>query len=155
MSRLLAFATLLLLFSCSGSEDSPQTPTPSLPIDPEVSIINTGANAWVFTEIKGNDATSSLNEPNATITLKVGVRYRFFNLGGPTHPLDFRDADGGLLLTQDDETGSFEEDEEVDFEINLDEDLVAFTLTEELAEVLETYNCSVHSAMVGQIDLRN
>ena len=137
-------------FACSDEDP----PAPTITMDPqeaEITMTNSGMTSWIFTEVKGNDVSLSINDPNAQITLRSGKRYSFFNLGGPTHPLDFRDKDGKLLLTQDDEKGLFEDNEDVNFVVNLDDDLVAFTLTPELAAALATYNCSAHTVMEGVI----
>ena len=151
INKIVVAAFLCAAISCSEDSDVNPGSGPSQEIEARVTVTNQSMTAWVFTELEGNTASVSLNEANTTITLKVGKRYNFINLGGPVHPLDFRDEDGNYLLTQGDEVGEFEDDEDVDFEIVLDDDLVAFTLTEELADRLATYNCTIHPVMVGDI----
>ena len=114
-----------------------------------ITLDNVGASAYIISSIEGDAATGTLDENNTAINLQRGQRYTFINNGGASHPLDFRDADGNILLAEGSEAGSFEEDEAVDFEV--DGANISFTLTEELAEVIAAYRCTVHGAMEGVI----
>lgn len=112
-----------------------------------------GVAAWLVTAVEGADAeeVAELNVENATLNLEVGQRYQFDVSGVDSsfHPLDFRDADGNVLLAQGDQEGAFEAAEGVAFEAT--DEAVVFTLTEELAEAIATYHCSVHPPMVGDV----
>ena len=119
--------------------------------DASITIDNVGASAWEFTDISGEGASANLNEENATLTLETGKRYAFINNGGSNHPLDFRDSDGNFLLAQGGESGSFENDEAVDFAVS--GDVVSFTLTEALAAEIATYHCTVHGVMTGSVNV--
>ena len=66
-----------------------------------ITVINDGMSAWLVTDIEGQNASASLNSRNARLILSKGLRYKFINAGGVSHPLDFRDSSGGYLLTQD------------------------------------------------------
>lgn len=116
-----------------------------------IGLDNVGASAWVVTSVEGAEDVAETDVENATITLTPGVRYTFdvTEVNSNVHPLDFRDADGNFLLAQGSQEGSFEADEAVAFEAS--EDAVTFTFTEELADVMATYYCTVHRSMVGDI----
>ncbi|WP_366483755.1 fasciclin domain-containing protein [Cyclobacterium sp.] len=114
-----------------------------------ITLNNVGASAYIIASIDGDGATGTLDENNAAIGLQTGLRYTFVNNGGASHPLDFRDADGNILLAEGSENGSFEADATVGFEV--DGANISFTLTEELAAVIAGYRCTVHGAMEGSI----
>lgn len=140
-----------------------------------VSLDNVGSSAWEVTAVDDDDDVAPLNTENPTLQLQVGTRYIFENGGWNFHPLAFRDADDESLLSQDDDDGgnggggddgpyysgapsatplsshSFADDPDVDWRDDGDE--VAFTLTEELAAELDSYICTVHSSMVGDISI--
>ncbi|WP_363318498.1 fasciclin domain-containing protein [Algoriphagus sp.] len=116
-----------------------------------ITLANVGASAYVIESIDGDGATGELDAENTGIELTEGLRYTFVNNGGANHPLDFRNADGDILLAEDGTEGTFEEDENVNFVV--DGSSISFTLTAELAAVIATYNCTVHSAMEGAITL--
>jgi len=113
-----------------------------------VTIDNVGASAWEVTGIDGDDSLAETGTENPELTLQQGVRYTFENNGWSTHPLAFRSADGGALLSQDVD-GSFEDDADVDWVD--DGDTVSFTVTSDLAAELDTYICTVHPSMEGSI----
>ena len=119
--------------------------------DASITINNIGASAWVFTGLSGDGASANLNEENATLSLEIGKRYAFTNNGGSNHPLDFRDSNGEFLLAQGSETGSFEDDESVNFTVS--GDVVTFTLTEALAAEIATYHCTFHGSMTGSVNV--
>ncbi len=116
-----------------------------------IELTNDGAAAYFITSIDGEGASGELNENNTAIELTEGLRYTFTNNGGANHPLDFRDADGDILLSEDDADGSFESDTDVGFVVDGAD--ISFTLTPELAAELATYNCSIHAAMEGAITI--
>ena len=130
---------------------------------PEVTLTlqNVGASAWRVVALEGaEDATAealaevaALEAENPTLTLTLGTRYRFdlSDVNSSIHPLDFRAGDGTVLLAQSGREGSFEADPAVAFEA--DETGLAFTLTPELAELLAAYQCSVHGAMRGALEV--
>ena len=117
-------------------------------IDTTLTLDNVGSGAWEVTDIEGDDADAPLGEDNPTIELAAGARFEIENEGWSPHPLAFRDPDGEELLSQADE-GTFEDDPAVDWQD--DGDTVAFTLTDDLADELAEYFCTVHSAMAGDI----
>ncbi|MEM6846146.1 MAG: fasciclin domain-containing protein [Bacteroidota bacterium] len=50
--------------------------------------------------VEGTDATNvaELNTNNLGLTLQEGTRYRFVNLSGTAHPLEFSNANGDALV---------------------------------------------------------
>ena len=140
----------IILSSCSKDDESGYLGEPIFE-PPTITLENKGTHAWNVVEVDGTGVSSAFESENQTLTLKIGLRYTFKNLGTRQHPLDFRNADGELLFSQDLNVGSFEEDPSVNFEWDLNEDLAIFTLTEELALELATYNCSTHEMMEGNI----
>ncbi len=139
--------------SSPGTESPAATTPASSPTEEVITITidNVGATAWLVTTVEGAQGIAELNTQNTAITLEPGQRYRFINNGGGFHPLDFRDASGNFLLTQNSVQGSFENDTEVNFES--DATGVTFTLTPALAEQMATYWCSVHPPMTGAINI--
>ncbi len=119
------------------------------PVDGRITLNNSGASAYLATDIEGEGIEAELEENNPDIQLTLGGRYTFINNGGSNHPLDFRDGDGNILLAQGEQTGSFESDEAVNFVVDGNE--VTFTLTETLADEIAVYRCTVHGAMNGNI----
>ena len=116
--------------------------------DVTVTLDNVGASAWEVTDLQGGDVAPT-GVDNPTLTFTEGVRYRIVNDGWSAHPLEFRSSDGEVLLSQSSE-GSFEGDSETDW---VDEETeVAFTVTGELADELDSYICTVHSSMVGSVE---
>lgn len=139
--------------------------------DVVVTIDNVGADAWEVTDTDGEEV-APLGEENPTITLTVGTRYAFENDGGTTHPLAFRDSDTDPLVSQADDdddgddggsgpsyglsplaAGAFGDDPDVD--VVQDGDRITFTVTPDLAQELDNYVCTVHPAMVGDIETQD
>jgi len=116
--------------------------------DVTVTLDNQGASAWLL-DSAGEDVGET-GEPNPALTLTVGTRYRFENLGWSSHPLAFRDDGDSALLTQSSyNTGSFENDSAVDWADSGEE--LAFTVTESLAAEFDDYVCTVHPSMEGNL----
>ena len=133
-------APLVASSDAAASEDGTTT----------ISIDNVRANAWEVTSIDGDAAEAPIGEENPPITLDVGARHRVENGGWSAHPLEIRDENDEPLLSQDaDVDGRFEADAAVEWVDNDDE--VAFTLTEELAAACDSYICTVHGSMRGQL----
>lgn len=116
-----------------------------------ITLANVGASAYRVVSIDGEGASATLDSDNAGIELTEGLRYTFVNNGGANHPLDFRNAEGEILLSEDAADGSFEADEAVNFVV--DGANISFTLTPELAAAIATYNCTRHAAMEGVITI--
>lgn len=147
MKKIGVFGLLLCLFALGAAQETSEAATVT------VTLKNVGASAWTVLGVEGADGVADLNTDNPTLTLVVGMRYTFdvSGVNSSIHPLDFRAADGTVLLAQSAREGSFEMDEAVTFEA--DENKVSFTLTPELADVMATYHCSVHGVMTGLVDI--
>ena len=111
-----------------------------------VTINNVGFGAWEVTE--QDTMVADMGAENPTLSLETGVRYEFDNNGWSTHPFEIRDENGDALLSQSAD-GDFENDADVDWEDT--GETFAFTVTEELAEAMDSYTCTVHSPMNGDI----
>ncbi|MDN4165185.1 plastocyanin/azurin family copper-binding protein [Cytophagales bacterium LB-30] len=144
LTYLFLLFSLPLFFGCSQDvEEGIEEDVP----DVTVTLQNFGVSAWRITAIEGATGLADVNTDNPDITLEVGKRYKFINLGRLSHPLDFRDTDEGFLLAQGASSGSFANDTEVNARIN--EESITFTLTQELYDALATYNCAIHAVMRG------
>jgi len=116
-----------------------------------IQIDNMGSTAYVILGIDGEGASANLNEENADLTLRVGDRFRFENVAGASnHPLNFRNSDRDKLLGQSNNDGLFDDDADVD--VQSDGNNISFTLTSDLAAVLNDYVCSFHPGMTGGIN---
>ncbi|MFB6153939.1 MAG: hypothetical protein ABEJ27_06775 [Halodesulfurarchaeum sp.] len=115
-----------------------------------VSVVmdNVGIQAWEVLEDESG-SVAPIGEDNPTLTLTVGERYAIENRGWDVHPLAFRAADDTPLLSQSAD-GSFESDPDVNWQD--DGGRIAFTVTQELADALGYYICTIHSGMRGQVD---
>lgn len=146
---LLLIATFLL-FAC-GNDDDMQAPIEEPDtFDASITLDNAGTSAWVVTAVTGSINAFDPSEQNPSIQLELGKRYRFINNGGTSHPLEFRNEAGAVLLAQDNQVGAFEGDSNVNFVA--DGDGVTFTITQSLLDVLARYHCSIHAAMRGDIN---
>lgn len=134
-----------LVLGGAAAQDAPPTVT--------LVMGNEGASAWLVTTVEGAEGVAATGEQNPALTFTVGNRYMFDTSGVDSsfHPLDFRDADGNVLLAQGSSEGSFEGDEAVAWEESAE--MVAFTVTEELADALSIYRCTVHASMVGEVTI--
>lgn len=120
------------------------------PLDGIITMDNIDASAWEVTATARNAVTAPVNQENPDISLQPESRYLVENNGWSTHPFELRDAAGEPLLSQDqDTTGSFEDNTAVEWIDNGDE--LLFTLTETLAEEIDTYICTVHNSMQGTV----
>ncbi len=116
-----------------------------------VTINNNGASSWSVTNVDGASGVDGGGE-NPTLTLTVGTRYRFVNNGGGAHPLGFQNASAEYLLNQDGE-GSLEGNSGINYEE--DGEGITFTYTQELADAVATYRCTVHGSMEGAVQTGN
>ncbi len=113
--------------------------------DVTITLQNVDSSAWIVTSVEGAEGVAKLNSEDTPITLTIGQRYRFVNLGTlQIHPLALRGKDGDSLLNQRPQERPFETDPEVNFVA--DDAGIAFTLTEVLAEHLSAYYCTAHPA---------
>jgi plastocyanin len=123
--------------------------------DVTVTLQHVDVVAWTVTAVEGAEGVAKLDVENTPITLTVGQRYRFINLGTVrVHPLALRGEDGEPLINQRPQDRPFETDPAVDF--RADDAGITFTLTEELAAQLSTYYCTAHPAplMEGPLEVR-
>jgi plastocyanin len=119
-----------------------------------ITLTNEASQAWLVESVEGGEDVAATGEENPTITLEVGQRYLFVNARSGLHPLAFRDQDGSILLTQEGggQGGTFALDGQVDQVV--EGDTLAFTLTPELANAINTYICAVHhNSMVGNVEV--
>lgn len=133
----LLLALGLLIAGCG--DDDPVSEAEG--VDETIVVNNDGASAWVID-----------GETNPDLNLEVGERYRFdtSEVDSDVHPLAFRDAGGDDLIEQGGD-GAFHGDPGVDLLENDNE--VVFTLTEDLADEVAIYICTVHpNSMVGDVN---
>lgn len=153
--RLFILLTIGLIASCSNTVTQSEMKADDQGFSGKEGTIvlnNSGSNAYIVTDIKGEGASSELNESNSEITLTLGGRYTFKNESGASnHPLDFRNSRGDKLLGQSNDEGSFSEDNAVN--IQREGDSITFTLTESLAEEIVDYICSFHPTMNGSVNV--
>jgi PKD repeat protein len=112
---------------------------------------NSGINAWVVPS--ADEAHVEIaGETNPTITLETGIRYTVSNEGWNRHPVAFYNEQGELLLSQEpNESGAFENDNDINWSDSGSS--FSFTLTEPLAQEINTYICTVHNQMEGSIQV--
>jgi hypothetical protein len=132
-----------------------ETPTETATMTPlpvsgaRLVIDNVGASAWVVTTDE-TGAVAPLDEENPTMTFEVGQRYAVLNRGWDFHPFALRAGDDTPLLSQA-TTGEFESDDDVAW---TDEgQALGFTMTQELADRVNYYICTVHSSMRGGVEI--
>jgi hypothetical protein len=130
-----------------GTKMSSETETET---QPEVSLVidNISFRAWEITEDESG-SVAPLGEQNPTLTLETGQRYIIDNNGWSSHPLAIRATDDTPLLSQS-SGGTFVDDSAVNWVDN--DDTVAFTFTDTLADEAAYYICTVHSSMQGDIE---
>lgn len=118
-----------------------------------VTFQNVDSSAWLVTAVEGAEGVAALNTENTPITLTIGQRYRFVNLGTvQIHPLALRGEDGESLLNQRPQDRPFETDPAVDFKA--DDEGLTFTLTEPLAAQISSYYCTAHPAPLMEAPLK-
>lgn len=115
----------------------------------EMTVGNDGATAYFVSEVIGNEDVTTLNENNSSWELTVGTRYEITVTAATAHPFALRDSDNAVLLSMNSTEGTFEADDNVNFET--DGTTFNFTLTQELADQLDNYVCTIHSSMTGSI----
>ncbi|MGJ3235144.1 cupredoxin domain-containing protein [Marivirga sp.] len=154
---LLLLPILFLAFSCQDDmEDVVDDGDDDNNDDNSINIVammvdNSGASAYFVSSISGNEDLTALNEDNSPWELTVGTRYELTVTGASTHPFALRDGDNNILLSMNDVDGSFESDSDVDFQTSGTS--FNFTLTQELADELNNYVCTIHSGMTGSISI--
>ena len=86
---------------------------------------------WVVTSFDAGTDIEEIDEdePNPELTFQMGQRYVIENDAHEDHPLEFREENGTVLLSQDGD-GEFEDDEFVDWEDDGDE--LSFEITDGL-----------------------
>lgn len=153
-SILRLFSSLLvitfLLSACGNDDDMQALVENPDTFDASITLDNVGTSAWIVTAVTGSVDSFEPDAQNPSIQLELGKRYRFINNGGTSHPLEFRNEAGAVLLSQDNQVGAFEDDSNVNFVVNGDR--VTFTMTQSLFDVLASYHCSIHVAMRGDIN---
>ena len=113
----------------------------------EVTFQNVGSTAWeVTSDESGSVAETGVDNPEVTFT--VGERYLIRNGGWSAHPFALLADDNTALLSQDG-GGTFQDDSAVDWVD--DGGSFAFTVTQELADELSAYICTIHGLMRGDV----
>jgi hypothetical protein len=138
----LGFILLLGLSACQPSN-------PDLDPNPTVTLtfINDGSQDWILENVEGATGVGTVGAKDTPLTLSINTRYTLVNNGGGGHP--FQLLDSNIILLSELDEGSFENDPTVKF---VDGDnSISFTLTQALADVLDSYNCAFHIAMSGPI----
>jgi plastocyanin len=157
--KLLLFLPLLFLaFSCQDDMEDVVNDDDDNNDDDSINIVamtvgNSGASAYFVSSINGNEDVTPLNEDNSTWELTVGTRYQLTVTGASIHPFALRDADNNILLSMNNVDGTFEGDTDVDFQTSGTS--FNFTLTQDLADELDNYVCTIHSGMTGSISINN
>ena len=137
----MGFLLLIGLWGCQPSKN-PQ-PTPEVIL----TFINEGAENWILKDVQGATDIGTIGAKDTALTLSVNTRYTIVNKGGLGHP--FQLLNGNTVLLSELGGGSFEDDSEVNF--TKGNSSISFTLTQALADVLDTYNCAFHLDMSGKI----
>ena len=120
--------------------------------DVTVTMQNVDSSAWVVKSVEGAEGVAKLNTKNTPITLTVGERYHFVNLGTlQIHPFAVRGKSGDSLLNQHPQDRPFETDPNVNFVA--DDTGITFTLTPKLAAQVSTYYCTAHPAPLMEAPL--
>ena len=111
----------------------PIIPSVALPDDQEFGVTNNGASAYTFSGAATGD--------NPTITLQRGKTYRF-DVNASGHPFAIRVSSGGSAYTNGVENA------------NAQVGAIYFTVPDDAPNSL-VYQCTVHSGMVGTINVIN
>ena len=143
----------ILLLGCSDHKKEMAPLQNTTMISGTVAFTNIGARAFLFTAVTGSGISTDLNVENAPLTLKIGSRYQFINNAGAGHPFQILGSDSKILLSQNDVEGTFEKDNQVNYQV--DGMNITFTLTQNLADQIAPYICGNHSSMSGRINAVN
>lgn len=145
---------LIIISSCTNNSTSTNNEVVDAEFESTIRYDNSGAQAYLVTNIDGEGAFAELDSANPELTLKTGGRYTIINgAGASSHPLDFRNTDGDKLFGQSNNSGQFDSNNDVN--IVRDGDSISFTLTKELADELADYICAFHPGMNGSIVINN
>jgi len=152
---LLLLPFMVLAFSCEDEvedlvDDDDNDDDNSINIV-EMTVDNSGVSAYFVSEINGNEEVTPLDEDNSAWELTVGTRYELTVTQANTHPFALRDSGNDILLSMNDVDGTFEGNSDVDFQSSGSS--FSFTLTQELADELDNYVCTVHTGMTGSISV--
>lgn len=149
---ILLTAGFLITVACTNpTADEGEIP---LSVTGTLNIDNDRATAYIITSIEGEGITGEIGVNNPEIILEVGRRYTFNNeAGASSHPLEFRNIDGDVLLSQREDSGLLFDNAQIDAIV--EGDAITFTLTSELAEMIEDYICGFHPGMNGKITTVN
>lgn len=149
----LIFLGFFAVASCTNSTSTTMIEEP-LMVTGTVNLDNDRATAYMITSIEGEGIAGEIGVNNPEIILEVGRRYTFNNeAGASSHPLEFRNAEGEVLLSQREDSGLLFDNAQIDAIV--EGDAITFTLTSELAETLEDYICGFHPGMNGKITTVN
>ena len=120
--------------------------------DVTITVDNIGADAYEVTDVSGASGVAQTGTNNPTFELTVGTRYRIDNNGGVgSHPFALENSSDEYLLRQEDgETGSLEGNEGINYVE--DDEGITFTYTQDLADAVNNYRCTFHSAMEGSVE---
>lgn len=142
---------LLIVSACENNPTSAEENSDEIvPIGATALFENNGASAYVISSIDGEGISAETGTENPDITIEAGFRYTFDNAAGASsHPLEFRDSEGNVVLGQRGDGGSFADDPDVN--AVLEGNRITFTLTTELAALMVDYVCSFHPGMNGSI----
>lgn len=114
-----------------------------------MTVENDGASAYFVSAIEGDENVTTLNENNSTWNLSEGTRYVLNVTGASAHPFALRNSAGDLLIAQNGASATFQDDADVD--VQIDGNIISFTLTPDLANAVDNYVCTVHGSMSGSI----
>ncbi len=138
---LIGMLLIMSLWACQPSKPKAD-PQPTVTI----SLNSQDIQDWILEDVQGAQV-GTIGAKDPTLTLSIGTRYTILNKAGPIHP--FQLLDGTTILLSENGGGSFEDNPVVDFEKKSGS--ISFTLTQELANVLDAYNCLYHTSMTGTI----
>lgn len=109
--------------------------------------------AWTVTDVTGDAAGDVVRSPgdNPALGFPEGQRLTIVNEAWDEHPLEFRDATGGALLSQDPDTeGAFEGPDFSLIEWEQDGAEIAFTVTGGLSATLARYVSTGGETLTGR-----
>ena len=123
--------------------------------DVTITVENVGTSAYEVTDVSGASGVASTGTENPSFSLTVGTRYRIDNDGGiDSHPFAFQNSNDEYLLRQEsDQSGSLEGNADINYQE--DDEGVTFTYTQEFADAVNNYRCTVHGTMEGSVQMSN